>query len=62
MTIEAPSRYDKMIEAACWLAEQGFADIGWAPVTDGKAPKRQWKSDATDDPALRAEDAPIGRP
>ena len=48
----ADSRYERMVEAACWLAEQGFADIGWAPLTDGKAPKRPWKSDATDDPAL----------
>ncbi len=34
------------------LAESGFATIGWAAVSDGKAPKRRWKSDATDDPAL----------
>jgi hypothetical protein len=51
MTTEAPTRHEKMVDAAVWLAEQGFADIGWAPCSDGKAPKRPWKSDASDDPA-----------
>lgn len=51
MTAE-PTRHAQMIETALWLAGQGFADIGWAPCSDGKAPKRPWKSDATDDPAL----------
>lgn len=46
------TRHEKMVDAAVWLAEQGFADIGWAPVSHGKAPHRGWKSDATDDPAL----------
>lgn len=52
MTVSAVTRHDRMVEAAVWLAEQGFADIGWAPCSDGKAPNRKWKSDATDDPAL----------
>jgi hypothetical protein len=46
------TRHAQMVDAALWLAEQGFADIGWAPVTDGKAPKRKWKSDASSDLAL----------
>jgi hypothetical protein len=50
--VSEPTRHDKMVNAAVWLAEQGFADIGWAPCSDGKAPNRKWKSDATDDPAL----------
>jgi len=41
-----------MVAAAAWLAGQGFADIAWAPVAQGKAPSRHWKSDATDDPGL----------
>ena len=52
--MSAPTTHEQMILAAEWLARQGFAVIGWAPVTDGKAPHRRWKSDATDDPALVA--------
>lgn len=49
---DTPSRAERMIAAATWLAEQGFASIGWAQASDGKAPVRRWKADATDDPAL----------
>jgi hypothetical protein len=45
-------RNDKMIAAAAWLAEEGFAEIGWVATHDGKAPRRRWKSDATADPSL----------
>jgi hypothetical protein len=49
---ETSDRHAKMTNAATWLAQQGFASIGWADVRDGKAPSRTWKADATDDPAL----------
>jgi len=46
------ARHERMVAAAVYLARQGFARIGWADVRDGKGPRRAWKSDATDDPAL----------
>jgi hypothetical protein len=49
-----PSRHDRMVEAAKYLAKQGFAQIGWGSSVDGKAVNRKWKDDATDDPALVA--------
>ncbi len=50
--LPATGRHEAMIETAEAFARVGFAQIGWAPVSDGKAPKRHWKADATDDPAL----------
>jgi hypothetical protein len=52
MNTPVQNRHERMVEAAVWLAEQGFADIGWARCGDGKAPNRHWKADATDDPAM----------
>jgi hypothetical protein len=46
-----PSRHDKMVAAAVWLAGHG-AFVGWGDVSDGKAVKRRWKSDMTDDATL----------
>ncbi len=52
MSEDGVARSEAMIAAATMLAKQGFASIGWAPQSDGKAPKRTWKADATDDPAM----------
>lgn len=50
-----PTRHEKMVNAAVWLAEQGNFYIGWGSQTDGKAVNRRWKSDMTSDPnAVRA--------
>ncbi len=53
--LPAAERHKAMLEAAVALARIGFAAIGWASVSDGKAPTRRWKADATDDPALVAK-------